>query len=390
MITGRDFLVLSDDWSGLPTSTIHLFRQLSRRNRVFWFNVINRMPRFSWEDVKKVTGTLRAWGERAGGRARSNGHPLTSSDGVYSATPFIIPWFKPAIRRLNSICLRRNFLHLSRRYGIRTPIVFTTWPSTVDFVKTLGPALKIYYCVDEWLDYPGLNAADFESMENELLDHVDAFVATSRDLQRKGERCPASLYLPHGVDFQHFNREAAEWETVPRMDEIRRPIVGFFGIIAEWVDLNLIAALSKAFPQVSFVLIGKPVVGLNAVADCRNVHCLGPVPYTDLPRYAKYFDVGMIPFVTSKLTQAVNPLKLMEYLALGLPVLATRLPDLEQIDGPIHLASTAAEFCGRLQTMLEDSAFEARGAREVASRNTWEQRAEELSRFIESLSSNAT
>ena len=386
ILSGRDILVLSDNLDGLPTSTIHLFRHLGPGNRVFWINVINRMPRASWNDVKKVAGTLMQWSRRKDRERRSPaGSRGLGFKPECSLTPPVIPWFKRPVRRLNRISLLRTYRRLERQYGIESPIVVTTWPSTVDFLKAINPALTVYYCVDQWSAYPGLNAADFRRMERELIDHADAFVATARDLLAKGEHHDASLYLPQGVDFDHFHGDLQRLEPVPEMERIGRPIVGFFGVIAPWIDLQLIATLGKEFPEVSFVMIGRSEVPLDPVANCANVHCLGLVPYADLPRYARYFDVGLIPFVTNELTEAVNPLKLMEYFALGLPVLATRLRDLAESDGPIHLASTREEFCAGLKTILEQPASVADAARRIAGANTWQQRAEKLSRFIENL-----
>ena len=127
-------------------------------------------------------------------------------------------------------------------------------------------------------------------------------------------------------------------------------------------------------------------MGLERLTARPNVHCLGFVPYAELPRYARYFDVGLIPFVLNRLTRAVNPVKLMEYLALGLPVLATRLPELETVAGPIRLGQTPAEFRAGLREALALCGPEARAeARAVARRNTWDRRVEQLSAFLETL-----
>jgi glycosyltransferase involved in cell wall biosynthesis len=223
-------------------------------------------------------------------------------------------------------------------------------------------------------------------MEDELIDSIDAFVATSRNLEAKSRGLCPTLYLPHGVDFDHFCQHGAVYEPVPRMQRIPRPIVGFFGVIGQWVDLNLVAALSKTFPQASFVLIGKSLVDMATVRNCCNVYSIGAVSYRDLPRYASCFDIGLIPFVKSRLTAAVNPLKLLEYYALGLPVLATRLPELERVGGPIRLACTVTEFCQCLRTMVEiESHHETDEAIKLARRNTWDQRVEQLSEFIAGL-----
>lgn len=388
MISGRDFIVLADDWNGLPTSTIHLFRRISQSNRVFWFNMVNRMPRLTWKDAKKAASVVIDWVKRSPrANGRSNGYDSSPSPGLNVVTPFMVPWFKPAVRRLNCISITRTFKRLCRRYEIHAPIVFAVFPSAADFVKAVDPALKIYYCYDEFLEYPGFNVPDWRAMENDLLDSVDALVVTSRDLESKNRRSCPSLYLPHGVDFEHFNQAAIDSVPISRMENIPKPIVGFFGLISEWVDLKLLATLSRAFPDVSFVLIGKSEIDTEALAECPNLYRLGLVPYDDLPQYANYFDVALIPFVNSKLTVAVNPLKLMEYFALGLPVVGTRLPELEAMDGPIYLAATEAEFCERLREILADnSPSEAAAAVGVARQNNWDQRVEELSDFIDGLS----
>jgi glycosyltransferase involved in cell wall biosynthesis len=380
MISGRDFVILSDDWDGLPTSAIHLFRRLARRNRVFWFNTVGRMPRLKLADAAKVLRTVGGW---AVGRRRAAA--AASPDGVHVVTPIMVPWFKPLVRRFNSFSLRRRYRKLCARHDIVDPIVLTTFPYGVDFLKAVPDATRLYYCVDDFLDYPGVNHADWARMEAELLEAIDGLVVTSRYLTRKRVNSCPLLHLPHGVDFDHFQTGGAA-EPVPALEGLPRPIVGFFGLISEWVDQERIADLSEHFPEVSFVLLGRNDVGLQRLAGRRNVHCLGFVPYADLPRYARYFDVGLIPFVLNQLTRAVNPVKLMEYLALGLPVLSTRLPELEMIDGPIRLAVTPEEFRIGLREMLAMVGPGTRAkAQAVARRNTWDRRVEQLSDFLEAL-----
>ena len=386
MISGRDFLVLSDDWNGLPNSAKHLFRHVLPGNRVFWWNVITRLPRLSRSDAGKVIRVLGQWGKQLVGAGRRASAEQGDSPGApHTATPWMIPWFKPLVRRLNRASLARRFERLAREHHIRNPIVLTTFPSTVDFVRFVPAAAKVYYCVDEWLHYPGLNPADWQVMENELIEHVDGVVATSRDLEKKGRRCRASLYLPHGVDFEHFQAVSQQGPPVPALEKLARPIVGFFGLIAPWVDLRVVAALGRAFPKLSFVLIGKAVVGMQELSKLPNVHFLGMIPYEQLPAYARYFNVGLIPFARNELTEAVNPLKLLEYYALGLPVVGTRLRELEGLAGPLYLASDEAEFCAQVERALGNASGDREAALAVARQNTWRQRAEELSLFIANL-----
>jgi glycosyltransferase involved in cell wall biosynthesis len=384
MISGRDFVVLSDDWNGLPTSAIHLFRRLARTNRVFWFNTVGRLPRLTQADVGKVFRTLGKWAR--GRKSTARQAPEHAGPGVHEINPLMVPWFKPWVRRLNRRCLVRKYRQLRERHGITDPIQVTTFPYAVDFLKAIPEGLKVYYCVDEFLDYPGVNHRDWAAMEAELLETIDALVVTSRDLTRKRMNSCPLLHLPHGVDFEHFYDAVAQAEPVAALENIRRPIVGFFGLISEWVDLGLIAHLSEAFPDASFVLLGRADVDLGPLAGRPNVHALGFVPYAELPRYARYFDVGLIPFVLNSLTRAVNPLKLMEYFALGLPVLSTRLPELETIEGPLRLAVTRGEFESGLRDLLHGrSSFDADEAFAAARMNTWDQRVEDLSDFLKDL-----
>src|SRR5262249_16794035 len=156
------------------------------------------------------------------------------------------------------------------------------------------------------------------------------------------------------VDFDHFAGSAERAEVVPTLERLPRPIVGFFGLLGPWFDRELVIHLSENFPELSFVLIGRADIDLARLAGQPNVHHLGFVPYEELAGYAGYFDVGLIPYLLTPFTRAINPLKLLEYFALGLPVVATRLPELETIAGPVHLALTRDEFVEALRAALNN------------------------------------
>lgn len=384
MLEGRDIVVLSDEWNGLPTSTIHIIRQMIPTNRVFWFNLVNRLPRFNRADIRKVGRVLRQ--VVASNHRNAIQSPLQAGPAPCVITPPMIPWFKPIVRRLNCLSLRRAYGKVCRKHDIRKPIFVSTWPSAVDFLKSISGGTKIYCCVDDWLHLPRLNASDWHKMERDLLDTSDAFIATSRSLMKKARPDQPSLYLPHGVDFEHYRGSRANAKPAPSIQNVNRPIAGYFGLIRSWVDLKCIESLSSSFPDVSFVLIGKSEVDLKSVTSRPNVHYLGWVPYSELPAYARHFDIGLMPYVISPLTQAVNPLKLYEYYALGLPVLATRLPELEYVPGPLELARNESEFHSGLQRILERGPARCREeALAIARDNTWRSRAERFSNFLRSV-----
>src|SRR5438309_366688 len=129
MIAGRDFVVLSDDWDGLPTSAIHLFRRLRRENRVFWFNTIGRMPRPTLRDAGKVVRAACNW---TFGKFRRVSQPASDAEKLHVVSPLMAPWFKPLVRRFNCASMLRRYESLCRKYEIRDPIVLTTFPPAAD------------------------------------------------------------------------------------------------------------------------------------------------------------------------------------------------------------------------------------------------------------------
>src|SRR5262249_55425523 len=139
--------------------------------------------------------------------------------------------------------------------------------------------------------------------------------------------------ITHGVDVAHF-RQACDPDTpIPAdISALAKPIVGFFGLIEDWVDLRLIRFLAQTRPAWSFVLVGKAVADTAALQGLPNVHLLGRKDYRELPGYCKAFDAALLPFVINELTLAANPLKLREYLAAGLPVIASAIPEAERLD----------------------------------------------------------
>jgi len=380
----HDYIFFADDRSSIPTSTMHIADQIAKTNRVFWVNIYTRFPKFSVGEFKKTFRILT----RRGAKPAVNQQDTGST--IISATPIQFPWFGIPARKFNGYFAGRFFQKLVKQYDIQRPVLATNFPCVIDAFRTirkLAPsAPQIYYCFDDFIEYPGFNPLHWQAMEQDFFATVDGVIFTSRDLLENKKRCETlpSLYLPHGVDYEHFACEKTKKTPIETLEKIKKPLVGFFGTIDTWVDISAIAYLAKRFPQCSFVVIGRSVVPLTVLEGLDNVHCLGQIPYSELPQYARYFDVGLIPFVMNDLTKAVNPLKLMEYYAIGLPVISTRLPDIGDAPGPLYFADTHEEFGNRLDEILRSDLSELRRqAQEVARQNSWSVRAENFVQFVE-------
>jgi len=180
-------------------------------------------------------------------------------------------------------------------------------------------------------------------MEKELIQKVDLVVCTAKSLMEEvAPQTPRVAHLPNGVRMSHFSQE----NSVPKeYTNIPKPIAVYVGAIEYWFNYALVKKMALELPHVSFVLIGPAKE--NPFKELKNVYLLGPRSYSEVPDYLKHADVGMIPFDVENhpdLIHNVNPLKLYEYMACGLPVVSTRWRELETIDSPALLCRSADEF----------------------------------------------
>jgi glycosyltransferase involved in cell wall biosynthesis len=188
--------------------------------------------------------------------------------------------------------------------------------------------------------------------------------------------------VPHGVDAERF--AAVDLEGLPGdVSDIPRPIAGFVGRIASWIDLELIRDCALALPEWSFVLVGPTNTALSELEAMPNVHCLGARDYEEVPGYVRAFDVCLAPFVSSALSESVNPLKVHEYLAAGKPVVATRMRELEPFADVVRLEKRSVFPEAIEDEAIRDSADRAMQRRASVTR-TWSDVAETILDLLES------
>jgi glycosyltransferase involved in cell wall biosynthesis len=170
----------------------------------------------------------------------------------------------------------------------------------------------------------------------------------------------------------HFSKAVSNHlPTLADIAAIPRPRLGFFGLIRDWVDLDLLAAVARRRPDWHFVLIGDSAHDLSAYRPLANMHFLGRKPYAELPAYCRQFDLGLVPFKINELTDAVNPIKLREYLAAGLPVISTPLPEARLCEPWVEVVSGASEFEAAVERSLAGG-DDRRAARSAAmSSEVW-------------------
>lgn len=194
-------------------------------------------------------------------------------------------------------------------------------------------------------------------LERELIGRVDHVVYTAATLEAhvRSATPQAATYVPNGADVGHFLR--GDGKPVPERPteygDIDTPTAVYVGAIASWFDVDMLAETAAQTPGVAFVIIGPVDTDVSALRALPNVKLLGRRPYDTLPGYLHHADAGLIPFKRNALVDGVSPIKLYEYLASGLPVVATRWAELERVDPPAALCDNAAAFTAALRTVLE-------------------------------------
>ena len=273
-------------------------------------------------------------------------------------------WQKSTLPNVVRTVRRRGFSHIDLLY-IDTPTQ-AFWLNEVEF------DLSVARIGDRYAGFGGV-PGELLKMERELIRSVDLVMYSARELESDIRAAGANrtLHLPNGVDFAHF----ADGDTAMPSDylDIPRPIAVYVGEMAEWFDYDKINDLAKSMPTVSFVLIGPDQFARKRIASRNNVHVLGRRPFDRLPAYLHNADVGLMPFDVDRhpsLVHAVHPLKLYEYLACGLPVVATRWDELERLGSPAMLCDTTDDFEAAITSAIDEEADPAVGV-EYARAADW-------------------
>ena len=278
-----------------------------------------------------------------------------------------------------------------RAIGFHRPIVWTFLPTPIalDLVDALDPELTIYYCIDD-LAASSPGAKRIISSEQRLFAQADLVFVTSERLRERAARASDRVHVfPFGVNFDQFDRvRHASDAPPPDLGALARPVIGYVGGVHQWVDQDLIVALASQMPEATFALVGPAQADVSALAQCPNVRLLGQRPHDAVPHYVKGFDVAIVPYRVTEYTLNVYPTKLNEYLVMGVPVVATDLPEIRGYNvrhgDVVAVASDAPAFAAAIRRALDDSAppdVERRVA--AAHANSWQSRMAAMDCLIE-------
>ncbi len=239
------------------------------------------------------------------------------------------------------------------------------------------------------------NAMRFEKLENApryTLEHEEVlvkkcdFVVTDNDFKKNQfEQWGARVYkIPQAVNLAQFDVNKT-YEIPENLVGVQHPIVGYYGVLREVVDFELLQYVAKKLPSVSFVFMGNvwDQENIEKLKENTNVHVLPAVPHSQLPSYLAHFDVALIPYIVNDYTQGTFPNKLFEYFSFLKPVVAEPLPEFEYYKDFMYLSSDKDVFASHIEEAIQKGTKNKEKLQALVYRNTWEKRFEALQEAFE-------
>lgn len=282
----------------------------------------------------------------------------------------------PLMTAINRLLLRRQLQQVIHRYftGVRHIIQWIHHPIQRWVYDVFPDAGRVYHCYDEYAcSDDGQFHPERWAREKRVIQEADVTFVTSDKLKNRRDQIARRLPLiPNGIPEYFFECPPLTHDPI---EQIPHPRVGYLGHVRPQLDFNLLQEICLHYPDWQMVFVG-PIYNEDLIRDLRklpNVHFLGPRPHRLLPAILQQFDVGLMPFLVNESTRGLLPLKLYEYLAAGVPVVSTNLPNLDSFRSIIRLVPNEAKAfeAAIVHELGQDRATTAARLREVARNFTW-------------------
>ncbi|SDQ32531.1 Glycosyltransferase involved in cell wall bisynthesis [Paraburkholderia fungorum] len=316
--------------------------------------------------------------------------PPRRADNIWVLSPLMVPagHHLPFVSALNQALLRFSVTRFARSQRFNKPVVWTYHPYMLDSIATLPRGPLVYHCVDDIAEIPGVDVVAFRTAQQALVERCEAVFTTAMSLK---DVClpfnPNTHFFGNVVDDTHFGL-AHTGDTAAALPAelaaIPEPRLVYHGVLSDFkVDFPLLLQTAKARPHWQWVIIGEEREGQRSelfaeLSRLPNVHRLGYRPYEVLPQYLRGMQVGVLPTLLNDYTRSMFPMKFYEYLAAGLPVVATPLDFAKEPRAGLEVGGDAGAFIAAIEKQLARGKLSADEARDAVGENTWEARLDKM------------
>lgn len=273
----------------------------------------------------------------------------------------VIPHLEPGTDRISANQQQASlFKNYFRAQQIDRATFWYYTPMAIPFSMDLMPSRVIYDCMDELAAFKNA-PPQLRGYERELIARADHVFTGGHSLYHAKRNMHPSIHpFPSSIDVEHFAQGRRQHPEPEDLQAIAHPRVGFYGVIDERADLELIAEAAERLPEWQFVMVGPVVnkVDESSLPRLGNIHYLGAKSYDELPVYLSHWDVAMVPFALNESTRFISPTKTPEYLAAGKPVVSTPIRDVVRPYGEkgfVNIATSPQDFVAKLHAALQQT-----------------------------------
>ncbi|MGB5139422.1 MAG: glycosyltransferase [Candidatus Zixiibacteriota bacterium] len=309
--------------------------------------------------------------------------PRRLKGNLFVATPPILLPFHQMVRPIavvNNLILGLWLRWTTRRIGISDSLVYSYVPYSHLAIRVLGSKKVLYEKVDDLAAAKGLvRRATVEALEKKLLKMSQLVIVTATKLKSlMGGKHDSVHVIPNACEIEHFNGSNTTATEPQRLRAITHPRIGFVGMLAYWIDLDIIEKIATERPEWQFVFIGPVSVDVSRFDRLNNIHFVGRVPYDYLPSYMDAMDVFINPYRRDDIAESCSPLKVFEYLAAGKPVVSVAMPEVMRFAPLVKIADSPESFIARITELLKMTHMERRKLstqlRALVRNDNWEDR----------------
>lgn len=382
----QSILILSpSEWKDNAVSNMQIAALLSKNHKVIYVETMGgRMPRLS--EFRRVLARLKRF---VGGAGKKYGHEGLDPHKVKIYSPFAIPKHgNPVFDWVNRHLLVFQIRKILRREKILRPIVWSFSPRWEPVVEKIDKQCFIFHCVDALHTYD--TSPGFKEQFERSVRKADVVFTPGVLLEKELALLNSNTRrVGHGCGQGHL--DYTDNKTLD-LDNIPTPRVVYAGTLANWVDYNLLLAVARKMSDVSFMLIGyihalAPKNIVDELCNLKNVFHLGYQKYSELPKFYYQSAVGIVPYQPdNEHIRYSTPTKYLDYLAAGLPIISTRFPAAEDMEGLVDIADSPDMFAKQIKSAIEkNSETLVRRRLDYAKKHSWHSQVGLMSQHVEDI-----